>query len=95
MVQNSCFIGIYFMFCTGLCGLILISDFETLLKGLFTLAIFLWRYHLRQRHAAVTTDLPWPPWAVRQRCDHLYLCCAAQGGQGKFVVTVDVTGINT
>ncbi len=27
---------------------------------------------------------PWPPWVVRHRQDHFYLCHIAQGGQGKY-----------
>ncbi len=27
--------------------------------------------------------LPWSTCAAQQRYDHLYLCCVAQGGQGK------------
>ncbi len=37
--------------------------------------------------------LPWPPWVTQQKIETLlYLCCVAQGGQGKNI-ECDITGV--
>ncbi len=46
--------------------------------------------------ATVSTYLPWPPCAERHKLKWSYLCCVAQGGQGKYnQVSLLPTGLLT
>ncbi len=42
------------------------------------------QYHVEILLTFLPSQLPWPPWAARQRQDHFYLCLVAQGCQGEY-----------